>query len=83
MDGRSLRYPIKKQVERGFSSGQGLCRLGSDELLRRRKADAAIATSNECNSSFKLTHVFLLLCHRVGRFSTISREEWELQMRHP
>ena len=30
------------------------------KLLRRRKADAAIATRNECNFSFKLTHVFLL-----------------------
>jgi hypothetical protein len=27
------------------------------KLLRRRKADAAIATRNECNFSFKLTHV--------------------------
>src|SRR5205807_3956354 len=29
------------------------------ELLRRRKADAAIATSNEGDFSFKLSHVFL------------------------
>src|SRR5437016_2620367 len=27
------------------------------KLLRRRKANAAIATGNECNFSFKLTHV--------------------------
>src|SRR5437016_4857294 len=30
------------------------------KLLRRRKTDAAIATGNECNLSFKLTHIFLL-----------------------
>jgi hypothetical protein len=33
------------------------------KLLRRRQANAAIATSNECSFSFKLTHVFLLSCH--------------------
>ena len=33
------------------------------KLLRRRKANAAIATSNECNFSFKLTHRFLLGSH--------------------
>src|SRR5258705_4501967 len=27
-----------------------------DKLLRRREADAAVAASNECNLSFKLTH---------------------------
>jgi len=31
--------------------------------LRRREANAAITTSNECNFSFQLTHVFLLSCH--------------------
>src|SRR2546426_3557400 len=30
------------------------------KLVRCRQANAAIATSNECNSSLKLTHVFLL-----------------------
>src|SRR5438093_4651080 len=35
------------------------------ELLRRRQANAAIATSNECNFSFKLTHLFLL-CRQVS-----------------
>src|SRR5712691_5975856 len=30
------------------------------KLLRRRKANAAIATSNECYFSFELAHVFLL-----------------------
>src|SRR5271166_3594369 len=29
------------------------------ELLGRRQADAAIATRNECNFSFKVVHVFL------------------------
>jgi hypothetical protein len=33
------------------------------KLLRRRKANAAIATGNECNFSFKLTHIFSLGCH--------------------
>ena len=32
------------------------------ELLRRRQANAAIATSNECNLPFELAHVFLLGC---------------------
>src|SRR6266446_7688773 len=27
------------------------------------KVNATIASGNECNSSFKLTHVFLLSCH--------------------
>src|SRR6266446_7760730 len=30
------------------------------KLLRSGKADAAIATSNQCNSSFKFAHMFLL-----------------------
>jgi hypothetical protein len=29
------------------------------KLLGRRQAKAAVATSDECNFSFKLTHVFL------------------------
>jgi hypothetical protein len=47
------------------------------KLLRRGKANAAIATSNERNFSFKLTHVFLLRCHffavlrECQRFRTI------------
>src|SRR5262249_184650 len=32
------------------------------ELLRRRETDAAVATRDECNFSFKLAHVFLLGC---------------------
>src|SRR5262249_50318305 len=38
-------------------------RAFAHKLLRRREANAAIATSNECNFSFELTHVFLLRCH--------------------
>jgi len=30
------------------------------KLLCRRKANAAIAASNQCNFSFQLTHVFLV-----------------------
>jgi hypothetical protein len=29
-------------------------------VMSRRKANAAIVPSNECNFSFKLTHVFVL-----------------------
>ncbi len=36
-------------------------RAFAHKLLRRRKTDAAIATSNESNFSFKLTHVFSLV----------------------
>src|SRR4051794_39897489 len=32
------------------------------ELLRRRETDAAVATRNECDFSFKLARVFLLGC---------------------
>ena len=32
------------------------------ELLRRRETDAAVATRDECDFSFKLAHVFLLGC---------------------
>ena len=38
------------------------------ELLRCRKANAAIATRDECSFSFKLTHVFLLRLQQ--KFST-------------
>src|SRR5882724_8475570 len=32
------------------------------KLLRRRQTDAAVATSDDCNFSFKPIHVFLLGC---------------------
>src|SRR5437762_11484502 len=39
-----------------------------DKLLRRGKANAAIAASNECDFSFKLAHVFLLSCRSLSLF---------------
>src|SRR6266478_277432 len=50
----------------GFPSAsiaQASSRAFVHKLLRRRKVNATIASGNECNSSFKLTHVFLLSCH--------------------
>src|SRR6266404_3817955 len=36
------------------------------KLLRRGKANATIATSNECNSSFKFVHIFLSSYQRMS-----------------
>src|ERR1700730_8369612 len=45
------------------------------KLLRRGEANAAIATSNECNFSFKLAHLFLLRCHCLPFYASVHASE--------